>query len=235
LHSVKGLRAFTRRADAADGAADGLWYGVRIDRLDWGFDTPGGARYESKVVEKLIRREGFGLDAVPDLLFVDYGLPQDVARRFGMGSLPMRDTVRVMDRELFRLWSFLSGRVGRKRTVLVLTADHGATPEPQVMDSYVIDPRELRADLERRFGGQGQPPIVDGLSPTEIWLNKRSLGAGGYTAYDVSRFLLDYTVGANEGTGAHADRRMFLTAFPTNLEPGTSRRPFTPDCAAPPT
>jgi hypothetical protein len=111
--------------------------------------------------------------------------------------------------------------VGAGRSILVLTADHGATPDPRVMDGYVIDPRELQADLDRRFGDPSHAPIVTGMSPTEIWLNNRSLEALGYTAYDVSRFLLDYTVAKNGGpTAPDGGRRVFLTAFPTNLEPG---------------
>jgi hypothetical protein len=221
LESLGGLGTFNRRADALDGATDGRWEGARLSRLDGGFDTPAGADYETLALQRLIATEGFGRDVVPDLVFASYGLPQLVAQRYGMNSFQMRDTVETLDRELFVVRTFLNKTVGSHRWVLILTADHGSTPNPKVVGAFAIDPNELRRDLQQRFGGgPDKPSIVRAISPTQIWLNMHLLHARGFTTYDVSRFLLGYTIGDNrKGDVANAGERVFQAAFPTSLLP----------------
>ena len=185
------------------------------------FDTPAGADYETSALEKIIRTQGFGRDDVSDLLFANYSMGDSVAERFGMGSPQMRDVVAGLDHQLFRLRTFLNKTVGMHQWVMILTADHGSTPNPAVVGSFVIDPTALQADLQRRFGGgKGHPSVVTGMGATQIWLNMPLLNKRGFTAYDVSRYLLDYTAGDNRGPNVEgADQRVFQAAFPTKLLP----------------
>jgi hypothetical protein len=104
---------------------------------------------------------------------------------------------------------------------MILTADHGSTPNPAVVGSFLIDPTSLQSDLQRRFGGgNGHPSVVTGMSATQIWLNMPLLQKRGFSTNDVSRFLLDYTAGDNRGPNVEgADERVFQAAFPTSLLP----------------
>jgi hypothetical protein len=193
----------------------------RFRGLKGRFDTPGGADYETAALERLIRAEGFGRDDVSDVLFASYSMGDSVAERYGMGSPQMRDAVGALDRQLFRLRSFLNGVVGTGRWVMIVTADHGSTPNPAVVGSFLIDPTSLQTDLQRRFGGgKDEPSVVTRIGATQIWLNMPLLRKRGFTTDDVSRFLLDYTAGDNRGPNIEgADQPVFQAAFPTNLLP----------------
>ena len=221
LDSFPGLAGANRRLDAMDGTRDGRWEGARIAGLAGGFDTPSGIDYETAAVEHLVREQGFGRDGVPDLLFVTYGQARTAQARWGLGSPQMRDSVQALDRSLLSLRHFLNQVVGDSQWVMILTADHGARGNPAVTGGYAIDPIRLKADLQQRFGGGGnQPPVVQAVSPTQIWLNRDTLRRRGYTSYDVSRFLLGYTRAANGApNGDLSDERVFEAAFPTGLLP----------------
>jgi Type I phosphodiesterase / nucleotide pyrophosphatase len=185
------------------------------------FDTPAGTDYETSALERLIETEHFGRDDVADLLFASYGLAQRTADRFGMGSPQMGDAVEALDAQLPRLRTFLNRTVGTGRWVMIVTADHGSTPNPKVVGAFIIDPSRLVSDIQRRFGGgAGEPSVVTGMSASQIWLNMPLLHERGSTSYDVSRFLLDYTTGDNRGGRVEGgDRRVFQAAFPTNVLP----------------
>jgi hypothetical protein len=185
------------------------------------FDTPAGADYETAALEQMISREGFGRDDVSDVLFASYSMGDSVAERYGMGSPQMRDAVAALDHQLFRLRSFLNESVGMHQWVMIVTADHGSTPNPAVVGSFVIDPTSLQSDLERQFGGgKDHPSVVTALGATQIWLNMPLLQKRGFTTNDVSRFLLDYTAGDNRGPNVEgADAPVFQAAFPTTLLP----------------
>ena len=221
LSSLSGLSQAAGRLDALDGARDGRWEGTSIASLAGGFDTPAGADYETKAVERLVRDRRFGADPVPDLLFVSYGMVQTAEERWGLGSVQVGDTIQALDRQLLTLRSFLNREVGKDRWVLILTADHGARGNPKYTGAYAIDPGNLRADLQRRFsGGPGNPTVVQAVGPTQLWMNVKRLSARGYTLYDVSRFLLDYTVADNSSKHAEGGSQpVFQAAFPSALFP----------------
>jgi hypothetical protein len=221
LDSFPGLADANAKLDALDGSRDGRWEGTRIAGLDGGFDTPAGIDYETAAVEQLVREEGFGKDGTPDLLFVTYGQGRAAQVRWGLGSPQMRDSVQALEQSLPSLRSFLNQVVGDSHWVMILTADHGARGNPAATGGYAIDPNRLKADLQQRFGGgPDQPPVVHAVSPTQIWLNRETLRRRGYTAYDVSRFLIGYTRAANGAPkGDLSDEPVFQAAFPTSLLP----------------
>jgi len=62
--------------------------------------------------------------------------------------------------------------------------------------------------------------VVQGVSPTQIWMDVKRLSARGFTLYDVSRFLLDYTVADNSSKHAEGGSQpVFQAAFPSALFP----------------
>jgi hypothetical protein len=176
---------------------------------------------ETGTVQRLVRDQHFGADGVPDLLFVSYGTAEAAETQWGMGSVQVGDAIRSLDRQLLTLRSFLNRDVGKGRWVLILTADHGARANPKYTGAYAIDPARLQADIQRRFGGgAGHPSVVQAVGPTQIWIDTKRLSARGYTLYDVSRFLLDYTIADNSTKLAEGgDQRVFQAAFPTALLP----------------
>ena len=85
------------RLDRQDDEADGKWFG-----LDVGVDDEGtrsrivAAEQQTSVIEEVIRREGFGADEVPDLLFVIDTNKEEIAvkeaRKLGIPVIAVIDT-----------------------------------------------------------------------------------------------------------------------------------------------
>ncbi len=226
VNDLPPLSAYVGRVDAVDGLLDGTWRGLDFldERVRYGFDTPARIPFRTRLVEEVVRREEFGRDEVPDLLFVNYKALDQVGHLFSLNSREMRDTVRVQDQDLRELVRFLDRQVGRGRWVLALTADHGTQYDPEVSGAFRISVPRLRENLNVAFGREGGPPIVEQIRPTEIWLNTRELSRNGASLEDVAGYLMEYTkaraAGPTTPVGPRERRdRVFAAAFPTAILP----------------
>jgi len=225
VNDVPGFGRDVRTLDARDGEVDGRWRGNDIAELNAGFDTPARIPYQTRVLEEVIRREGFGRDGVPDLLFVNYKVIDYVSHAWSMNSPEMRDTVAVQDAALRTLVRFLDRQVGEGRWALLLTADHGSTPPTRVSGGLVISSSAVEAGLERAFGDGDGVQVVEHLADTQIYLNTAELEANGHTLAEVSRWLLGLTEEqtAQVGVSVPPDRAgetVFQAAFPSAIMRG---------------
>ena len=71
-NDVPGFQNDVDALDQADGKVDGKWRDNDIDQLLQGFDTPARTAYQQRVVETVVKNEGFGAGrharpAVPEL------------------------------------------------------------------------------------------------------------------------------------------------------------------------
>jgi hypothetical protein len=101
--------------DAADGERDGLWRGRPFEdseELLDGFHTPARVPYQTRLVEEVIDREGFGADETPDLLYVNYKLIDTLGHLYGIEDPTMQDAVAAQDASLEELVGFLNDKVG---------------------------------------------------------------------------------------------------------------------------
>ena len=100
VNEVGGFGEDVRRPDRADGALDGRWRGNDIAGLAGGFDTPARTPYQTRLVEEIVRREGFGRDRVPELLSVNHGaIDVDRVERALAEGFDDRDGAPVVQRE----------------------------------------------------------------------------------------------------------------------------------------
>lgn len=88
--------------------------------------------------------ERLGDDDVTDLLALSFSASDRVAHRYGPDSHEHMDTIVRLDRQLARLLDAIDARVGLDRSLLVLTADHGVAPMPEVTNLRVGGPRGVR-------------------------------------------------------------------------------------------
>jgi hypothetical protein len=211
--------------DRRDGTIDGRWFGATIagEETLQGFYTPARVPYQDRLIREIIEREGFGDDDVPDLLFINHKLIDYIGHEDSMNSVQMEDSIEAEDAALARLIRMLDEEVGEGRWVLTLTADHGATPDPNVSGADVVSQTTLQQALVTRFDTDGDDvSTIDSVQPTGVFVNERELRQEGATIEDAAEFMMTLTkgdVGAEKWPVAPADRDepAFLAAYPSRL------------------
>jgi hypothetical protein len=206
VNDLPFITRYHRGADLLDGRADGAWRGESIQLLRNGFDTPARIPFETRLVREVVRQEGFGRDAVPDLLYLNYKLIDFVGHRWSLHSRQMRDTIREQDAELPEIVDLLDEGVGPGRWVLILTADHGSQPDPVAAGGRRIDITGLEAHIRSRFDDRDDRPLVEQVQTSQVFLDTGELAQNGHTLEEVAVSLLR----AEPGLAA---------AFPSNLLP----------------
>jgi len=220
VNDVPGFEAFVQEVDQADGRLDGRWRDNDIDQLLAGFDTPARPLYQEKVLEEIVRRERFGADPVPDLLFVNHKIIDYISHVWTMNSPEMADAVRAEDRALRELVGFLDRQVGEGRWVLVLTADHGAIPDPARSGALQISAGAAAAAIQARFDRDGDDAkVVELIQPTQIFVDEAELAESGATLADVAAFVMELTARQVVPGVApeRAGERVFQAAFPSEI------------------
>ncbi|MDX6529795.1 MAG: hypothetical protein QOH41_2085 [Blastocatellia bacterium] len=81
--------------------------------------------------EDAITNEKLGDDADTDLLSVSFSANDYVGHRFGPYSHEAMDMTLRVDRQIGTLLDFVDAHVGLQNTVVILSADHGASPTPE--------------------------------------------------------------------------------------------------------
>ena len=222
LAGTPGLRQAVQRVDLDDGKADLRWMGHKIlDDPRARRDTPVWAIYQTRLIEALMRMKGYGRDEVPDLLYTNYKQPDEVGHVWNMLLPEMKPTLEYADAQLGRLERFLDRFVGRRRWVMVVTADHGQGVLPEETGAWPINMGELADDIGEHFGVDSEE-LLDGTSAGGFWLDRDFALARGIGAADVSRFLVGYRIEDNvladqEMPAQYLDRGrdlLFDAAFP---------------------
>ena len=222
-NDVPGFPQDVRRVDQADGKLDGMWRGNSIDQLLKGFDTPARTPYQERVVETVIQHEGFGKDDMPDLLYLNFKEIDYVSHVWTMNSLEMRDAVVAQDLALKRFVGFLNKQVGKGNWAMVLTADHGAMPDPAVSGGFQIQTPPIQAGINEHFDTDGDnTPVVELVQPSQVFLNVPELEQNGFTVADVARYVMTLTQAQTASPTqtvdpATANDPVFEAAFPSDL------------------
>ncbi len=220
VNQVPGFRQLVEEVDRADGRLDGRWRDNEIDQLLAGFDTPARPLYQERVLEEIVRREGFGRDDVTDLLFVNHKIIDYVSHVWTMNSPEMRDSVAAEDRALRELVSFLDREVGEGRWVLVLTADHGAVPDPAISGALQISASAVASAINGAFDRDGDATrIVQLIQPTQIFVDRQELRDNGASLAEVAAYVMGLTARDVVPTvpADRADEHVFQAAFPSEI------------------
>ena len=222
VNDLPPLSRYVEEVDRADGARDGMWRGNSIEQLSNGFDTPARTPFQQALVERLVERERFGVDDVPDLLYVNYKAIDTIGHLFSADGIEMSDAVATQDAALERFVEFLDRTVGRGEWVMVLAADHGTQPDPEVSGAFQIDVAKLETGLRDAFDDGDDVAVVERVRPSEIWLDRDELRDNGHTLADVSQWLLELTQAdtfknQNVPDPGHENERVFAAALPSSI------------------
>ena len=167
----------------------------------------------------MIRREGFGADEVPDLLYVNLKAVDSVGHIFSVNGEEMGQTLRWQDDALEDLVGFLDAEVGEGEWAMTLTADHGHQYDPAISGALPIGITALTAFIEDRFSDPGGSSVVRRARPTQIWMDEHALADAGHTLGEVAAALAAATredlSGGAEVPG-DPDALAFTAAFPTS-------------------
>jgi Type I phosphodiesterase / nucleotide pyrophosphatase len=222
VNDLPPLSRYVEEVDRADGALDGMWRGNSIEQLSNGFDTPARTPFQQALVERLVVRERFGVDDVPDLLYVNYKAIDTIGHLFSADGIEMSDAVATQDATLQRFVEFLDRTVGRGEWVMVLAADHGTQPDPEVSGAFQIDVAKLESGLTDAFDDGDDVAVVERVRPSEIWLDRDELRENGHTLADVSQWLLGLTQAdtfknQNVPDPGDENERVFAAALPSSI------------------
>jgi hypothetical protein len=223
VNDLPPLTGYLDELDRMDGRLDDHWrdHDMAGPETLAAFQTPARIPFQTRMVEEIVRREGFGADDVPDLLFVNYKLIDEIGHLYSMNSPEMGDAIRAQDGDLPELIGFLNASIGTGEWVMALTADHGHTPSPAVSGASVISPGRVADAIVSRFDrDRDGRRIVQSVQPTQIYVDVDELHQQGATLTDVSRFVLTLTkreVGSDAWPIAAdaLDDPAFLAAFPS--------------------
>ena len=117
---------------------------------------------------------------MPDLLYINYKLIDEIGHLYSMNAVEMRDSVQAQDAELPDLIDLLNEHVGEGEWVMMLTADHGHTPDPAVSGASAIEPSNVAGVIQEHFDTDGDDVrIVEFTQPTHIFIDRAEMEQNG--------------------------------------------------------
>jgi predicted AlkP superfamily pyrophosphatase or phosphodiesterase len=106
--------------------------------------TPFANEYELEFAKAAVENEQLGARGVTDLLAISLSAIDLAGHTFGPFSQEVQDMVVRLDQQLGTFLDWLYGRLGEQNVMVLLTADHGATPVPEQMAQMGFDAGRIK-------------------------------------------------------------------------------------------
>jgi predicted AlkP superfamily pyrophosphatase or phosphodiesterase len=107
--------------------------------------SPWGNELVENFAELALQNEQLGTGSSTDLLTVSFSSNDYVGHQLGPDDPAVRDMAIRTDKQLARLFAFVDKRIGLRNVVIVLTADHGVAPKPEVNQARHMPGGRLKA------------------------------------------------------------------------------------------
>lgn len=110
------------------------------------------------LLDALIEGEKLGSGPTPDLLSISFCATDYIGHAWGPDSLEAEDNLLRLDQTIGKLLKAVDARVGLKRTLVVLSADHGVDSSPEYRHLLACPPDQAppQARIERMPDGSVQ-------------------------------------------------------------------------------
>ncbi|MGH2774769.1 MAG: alkaline phosphatase family protein [Actinomycetota bacterium] len=222
LADVPGVDEDVRTTDGEDGRLDEEWFGNPVlSSPDKWVDTPVQIRYQTRQLTTLFEREAFGRDEIADLFYVNYKQLDRAGHIYNMVNEEVHSALSATDDQLGDLMEFMDERVGERRWVVAVTADHGQTPDAEGVGAWPINIDEVKEDAAEQFD-MAVGDLFQAARVTGFWLDRAGLEEAGVEVDDVASWLIRYRIRDNvtpelEVPAQYEDRtdeRLFEAAFP---------------------
>jgi hypothetical protein len=173
-------------------------------------------------VKAAIEAEGLGTDDIPDLLTVSFSSNDLIGHAWGPDSQEVLDVTLRSDALMADFLKYLDAKIGIGKYAVVLTADHGVCPLPEVSAKKGLNARRVpvaplisgaEAHLTARYGGSSEPAWLESVALPHLYLNHRKLKERGIDPVKAGIDLADWLRGQPEVYRAYS--RAELLAPPT--------------------
>lgn len=167
----------------ADGYAGKTWVGGTLPAVgpklyDAVYGSPFGNELLADLAEAALLAEKLGTHETTDLLTVSFSSNDAVGHKNGPDSPEVAEMAKRTDGVLARLLAAVDQKVGLDRTLVILTADHGVAPLPEVMaQRRMPGGRLVRKDLVNPVeaalaSAYGSGTWVEGRAGSSLYLNR---------------------------------------------------------------
>ncbi len=167
--------------------------------------SPALVRFELDILLKSIAELKLGEGNTTDLLFVNFKSSDYCGHLLGFESDECGDVVAEIDNALKTVITHLE-KVTQHELLTVLTADHGASPLPELTGGVRLSRGKLHRQLNERFKATPSHfDVVPFMTNSQIWLHKGELKRAGYRVTDVIKFLKTYEAELKHPENTRAD------------------------------
>ena len=183
--------------------------------------TPWANSYQFEFARRALQAEQLGKDEYPDILAISLRATDIVGHQFGSESHELKDLIVRLDAQLAEFIAYLNNIYARDDWVIVLTADHGASPLPEFMASQGMHARRIKKkelkegiskSLEERYGkATTEDPWVIELEEPSIFLNREKIHRMRLDIEEVENIAAEAALGVR-GVGAAFTRHSLLRA-----------------------
>jgi predicted AlkP superfamily pyrophosphatase or phosphodiesterase len=140
------------------------------------------------LAEAALDRYDLGQDGTVDLLMIGLSATDSIGHRYGPESQEFLDQIRRLDRRLGRFLKTLDEKIGRNRTIVALTGDHGVAslPERDTDAETVRFPYEetldrLKSSMEAQLGPGAW---IEAIAGTQVYLARPADGNALADSYE---------------------------------------------------
>jgi predicted AlkP superfamily pyrophosphatase or phosphodiesterase len=167
--------------------------------------SPAGDELCLKFAQELVVKEDLGKDEITDYLSISFSSTDYIGHIFGPSSLESEDNLLRLDKTLSKLFAFIDKQVGLQRTLIVLSADHGAAEVPAWLNRFGIDAQYFVPDsldkqkaiesIKAKYGIAEE--LISGFHHPYIYLNHEIIRQYNLDVNEISRAIAEELVKFN--------------------------------------
>ncbi len=159
--------------------------------------SPAGDEILLDFARTLIEQENLGQDSITDYLSISFSCTDYIDHIFSPSSLEAEDNLLRLDRTLADLFKFVDQKIGLNNTLIVISADHGASEAPELAKSFGINAgrlimneffNKINPELKSRFGAGRE--LISSCMPPYLYLNHQLIRDKKINEDDLTQFLV---------------------------------------------